>query len=84
MSAADADKAATDVVLKNEKSLKACLTKDAQSVNVSIKVAANGTATAVVTGKAEVPASVQRCVKMAVAKMTFAKAATTVTMEISR
>ncbi|HEX5061311.1 MAG TPA: hypothetical protein VFV99_18215 [Kofleriaceae bacterium] len=84
MTPAEADKAATDVVLKNEKALKACLTKDAQSVNVTIKVAANGTATAVVSGKAEIPAAVQRCVKAAVGKMAFAKAATTVSMEISR
>ena len=73
-----------DVVLASEKSIKACLTKDAQAVNVTIKVAANGTATAIVSGKADVPAGVQKCVKAAVAKMKFAKAATTVKLEVSR
>ncbi|HEY5948783.1 MAG TPA: hypothetical protein VIV40_25005 [Kofleriaceae bacterium] len=84
MSPADADKAATDVVLANEKSLKACLTKDAQAVSVTIKIAANGTATAVVTAKAPVPASVQSCIKAAAAKMKFAKVATTVRLELER
>ena len=84
LSPADADKAAMDVVLANEKSIKACLTKDAQSVSVTIKVGANGTATAIVTAKADVPARVASCVKAAVAKMTFEKAATTVKLEVSR
>jgi hypothetical protein len=84
MTPADADKAATDLLLKNDRALKACLTKDAQSVSVTIKIAANGTATAVVSGKADVPAAVQKCIKGAVAKIHFAKMATTVSMELSR
>jgi hypothetical protein len=84
MSPADADKAATDVVLANMKSLEACLTKDAQAISVSIKIAATGKATAVVSGKAAVPAGVQSCVKSAVAKMKFAAAATTVKVEVAK
>jgi hypothetical protein len=84
MSPAEADKAAMDVVVANMKSLSACLTKDAQAVSVSIKIAANGKATAVVTGKAAVPGSVQSCMKSAVAKMKFATAATTVKVEVSK
>ncbi|HEY5926027.1 MAG TPA: hypothetical protein VIV11_30280 [Kofleriaceae bacterium] len=84
MSPADADKAAMDVVLKNDKALKACLTKDAQALSVTIKIAANGKGTAVVSGKAAIPGSVQTCVKSAVAKMKFAAVATTVKVEVSR
>jgi len=84
MSPADADKAAMDVVLKNEKTLKACLTKDAQAVSVSIKIAASGKATAVVSGKATVPGGVQTCIKSAVGKMKFAAVATTVTVQVER
>jgi hypothetical protein len=84
MSPADADKAAMDVVVAHMKSLSACLTKDAQAVSVSIKIAANGKATAVVTGKAAVPAAVQTCVKSAVAKMKFSAAATTVKVDVSK
>lgn len=84
MSPADADKAATEVVLANMKSLEACLTKDAQAISVSIKIAATGKATAVVSGKAAVPAGVQSCVKSAVGKMKFAAAATTVKVEVAK
>ena len=84
MSPAEADKAATDLLLKNDRALKACLTKDAQAISLTIKIAANGAATAVVTAKAAVPAKVQSCIKAAVAKIKFAKSATTVSMEISR
>jgi hypothetical protein len=81
---AEADKAATDLVLANEKSLKACLTKDAQAVSITIKVDANGKATAVVTAKAAVPAGVTKCIKTAVAKLAFAKAATTVSLQLEK
>jgi hypothetical protein len=84
MSPAEADKAAMDVVLANMKSLTVCLTKDAQAISVSIKIAASGKATAVVTAKAPVPAGVQSCVKSAVAKMKFATAATTVKVDVSK
>ena len=84
MSPAEADKAAMDVVLKNEKTLKACLTKDAQAVSVSIKIAASGKATAVVTAKAPVPGAVQSCIKTAVGKMKFAAMATTVNVQVER
>jgi len=84
MSPADADKAATDLVLKHDKALKACLTKDAQEVSVTIKIAPNGTATAVVTAKAPVPAAVTKCIKTAISKIQFAKAATTVSLQLSR
>jgi hypothetical protein len=81
---AQADKAATDLVLANEKSLKACLTKDAQAVSITIKVNASGVATAVVTAKAAVPAGVTKCIKAAVAKLKFEKAATTVSLQLER
>jgi hypothetical protein len=84
MSPADADKAAMDVVLANMKSLEACLTKDAQSIDVSIKISATGAASAVVTGKAAVPGAVQTCVKKAIAKIKFASSATTVKVQVSK
>jgi hypothetical protein len=78
------DAAARDVVVKHEAAIKTCLTKDAQAVSLRIVVAASGKATVLVTGKTEVPERVKQCVTNAVAKLTFAKAAATVNLDIAR
>jgi hypothetical protein len=79
---AGADTAAHDVVTKSVASIKACLTKDAQEVHVTIHVDAAGKATTVVTAKAEVPDRVKQCVSSAVSKLTFAHAPATVSLDV--
>ena len=66
------------------KALQACLTKDAQHVTVTIKIAADGKATAVVGAKAEIPEEVTKCIVTAVGKMKFAAAAASVTLDVRK
>lgn len=77
-----ADSAAREVVTKSVATIKACLTKDAQEIHVTIHVDAAGKATTVVTAKADIPDRVKQCVSTAVSKLTFAHAAANVSLDV--
>lgn len=74
----------SDIVLRHERTIKACLTKDMPAVSLRISVGEDGKPTVVVKGKTEVPAAVKRCVTNAVKKLKFPAQAATVTIEIMR
>lgn len=80
--ASSPDAAARALVVSNEKAIKACLTKDAQEVTVTIHVDTSGKATTIVKAKAEIPDRVRQCVINAVSKLGFAHAAANVTLDV--
>ncbi len=82
--AAAPEESPSDIVLRHERTIKACLTKDMPAVSLRIAVNAAGKATVAVDGKTEVPAKVKRCVTNAVQKLKFPPQAATVTIEIMR
>ena len=83
-SVSQANIAARDQVLKHQRAIQACLTKDMPAVTLAIRVAADGKASVETTAKIEVPPAIVTCVTSAVAKIQFAPAVATVMLDVRK
>jgi hypothetical protein len=83
-SPAMAKRAAHEIVLRNRKAIQACLTKEMPTVSLRIAIDKTGKAGVSFDGKADVPDAVKSCVTSAIEGLSFAPAATTVSVEIAK